>query len=105
MVCTGVTEPNFGLDTSRTEPTAERVSGAGGGRGKADEDGEDENGEDDGEYVVNGQKIRTSKAQEADVIMLLARTGPRGEGGESGSSRFDGLSLFFHRLRRRPGWH
>ena len=27
--------------------------------------------------------------------MLLARTGPRGEGGESGSSRFDGLSLFF----------
>ena len=31
MVCTGVTEPNAGLDTSRTETTAERVSDADGG--------------------------------------------------------------------------
>ena len=78
MVCTGVTEPNSGLDTSRTETTAERT-----------DDGESD------EYVVSGQKIWTSKAQEADVIMLLARTAPREEAVESGGSRFDGLSLFF----------
>jgi acyl-CoA dehydrogenase len=69
MVCTGVTEPNAGTDTSRVETFAER---------------------DGNEYVLNGQKIWTSKAQEADVIMLLARTAPREE-----SDRFGGLSLFF----------
>jgi len=69
MVCTGVTEPNAGLDTSRIETTAER---------------------DGDRYVVNGQKIWTSKAQEADLIMLLARTAPREE-----TDRFGGLTLFF----------
>lgn len=56
QVCTGVTEPNAGTDTSRIETTA---------RNKGDE------------YIVNGQKIWTFKAQEADVIMLLTRTEPR----------------------------
>ncbi len=69
MVCTGVTEPNAGLDTSEIETYAQR---------KGDE------------YVVNGQKIWTSKAQEADVIMLLARTSAREQ-----SDRFGGMSLFF----------
>lgn len=69
QVCTGVTEPNAGTDTSRIEVTAER---------------------DGDEYVVNGQKIWTSKAQEADVIMLLARTKSREE-----ADRFGGLTLFF----------
>lgn len=69
MVCTGVTEPNAGMDTSRVETFAERREDT---------------------YVVNGQKIWTSKAQEADVIMLLARTSPRRE-----TNRFGGLSLFF----------
>lgn len=69
MVCTGVTEPNAGTDTSRIETFAER---------------------DGDEYVVNGQKIWTSKAQEADVIMLLTRTTPRED-----ADRFGGLSLFF----------
>ena len=69
QVCTGVTEPNAGTDTSRIETTAER---------------------DGDEYVVNGQKIWTSKAQEADVIMLLTRTAPREE-----TDRFDGMTLFF----------
>jgi len=69
MVCTGVTEPNAGTDTSRVETTAER---------------------DGDEYVVDGQKIWTSKAQEADVIMLLARTDERDP-----DDRFAGLSLFF----------
>ncbi|MEF8878060.1 MAG: acyl-CoA dehydrogenase family protein [Haloarculaceae archaeon] len=69
MVCTGVTEPNAGTDTSRIETTAER-------------DGE--------EYVVDGQKLWTTKAGQADVIMLLVRTSPRDP-----EDRFDGLTLFF----------
>ncbi|MFB6164154.1 MAG: acyl-CoA dehydrogenase family protein [Haloarculaceae archaeon] len=69
QVCTGVTEPNAGLDTSQIETTATR-------------EGE--------EYVVDGQKIWTSKAQEADVIMLLARTGE-----PEPDDRYAGLSLFF----------
>jgi len=69
QVCTGVTEPDAGLDTASVETTARR-------------EGE--------EYVVDGQKIWTSKAQEADVIMLLARTGDPGP-----DDRHAGLSLFF----------
>jgi acyl-CoA dehydrogenase len=69
QVCTGVTEPNAGLDTASIETTAERQGDA---------------------YVVDGQKIWTSKAQEADVIMLLARTGD-----PTPDSRHAGLSLFF----------
>ena len=69
MVCTGVTEPNAGTDTSRIETTADR---------------------DGDEYVVNGQKIWTTKAGQADVIMLLARTSPRDP-----DDRFGGLTLLF----------
>jgi acyl-CoA dehydrogenase len=69
QVCTGVTEPNAGTDTSRIETTARR----------------------DGEaYVVDGQKIWTSKAGEADLIMLLVRTTPRED-----ADRFGGMTLFF----------
>jgi acyl-CoA dehydrogenase len=68
LLCVGVTEPNAGLDTSRIETTAER---------------------DGDEYVVNGQKIWTSRAQVADLITLLVRTEPREE-----SDRFGGLTLF-----------
>jgi acyl-CoA dehydrogenase len=69
MVCTGVTEPNAGTDTSRIETTAER---------------------DGDEYVVDGQKLWTTKAGQADVIMLLVRTSPRDP-----EDRFDGLTLLF----------
>jgi acyl-CoA dehydrogenase len=69
QVCTGVTEPNAGTDTSRIETFAER---------------------DGDEYVVNGQKIWTSKAQEADVVMLLTRTSLREE-----SDQLGGMTLFF----------
>jgi len=74
MVCTGVTEPNAGTDTSRIETAAVR---------------------DGDEYRVSGQKIWTSKAQEADVIMLLARTGEAPD-----DDRFGGLSLFFTEFDR-----
>jgi len=69
QVCTGVTEPNAGTDTSRIETYARR-------------DGE--------EYVVDGQKIWTSKAGQADLMMLLARTTPRED-----ADRFGGMTLFF----------
>jgi acyl-CoA dehydrogenase len=69
QVCTGVTEPNAGTDTSRIETVAER--------------------EGDG-YRVNGQKIWTSKAQHAGVIMLLTRTAPR-----DAEDRLGGMTLFF----------
>ncbi|MFB6310240.1 MAG: acyl-CoA dehydrogenase family protein [Salinirussus sp.] len=69
MVCTGVTEPNAGLNTPAIETRAER---------------------DGDEYVINGQKIWTSKAQEADVIMLLTRTSDYDP-----DNRLDGMTLFF----------
>ena len=73
--CFGVTEPNVGLDTTSLETKAEK-SGNG--------------------YVVNGRKIWTSTAQEADKILLLARTTPK----EERASRTDGLSLFYTDLDR-----
>ncbi len=66
-VAFGVTEPDAGTDTSRVAT-------------KATEDGK-------GGWLINGRKIWTSKALEAEVCLLLARTD-----GAPGS--FDGLSLF-----------
>ncbi len=66
-VAFGVTEPDAGTDTSRiaTRATDDGIGG----------------------WVINGRKIWTSKALEAEVCLLLARTD-----GAPGS--FDGLSLF-----------
>ena len=47
-------------------------------------------------YVVNGQKIWTSTAQQADKIVLLARTTPL----EECARPTDGLSLFYTDLDR-----
>lgn len=55
-VAFGVTEPDAGTDTTRITTRAER-------RGD--------------QYVVNGRKVWTSKALEADRILLLVRTTPR----------------------------
>jgi acyl-CoA dehydrogenase len=68
--CFGVTEPDAGLDTSKIKTRAVR---------------------DGDRYIVNGQKIWTSTAQQADKIILLARTTPIEECGR----RLDGLSLFY----------
>jgi acyl-CoA dehydrogenase len=73
--CFGVTEPDAGLDTGRLKTRAERTP----------------NG-----YVVHGQKIWTSTAQQADKILLLARTMPR----EQCRRSVDGLTLFFTDLDR-----
>jgi len=68
--CFGVTEPDAGLDTARIKTRA--VS-------KGDH------------YVVHGQKLWTSTAQQADKIVLLARTTPI----EECARPTDGLTLFF----------
>lgn len=64
----GVTEPTSGTDTLALKTTARR-------------EGDD--------YVVNGQKIWTSRAEHSDLMLLLARTTPR----EKAASKTDGLSV------------
>jgi acyl-CoA dehydrogenase len=73
--CFGVTEPDAGLDTSRIKTRAVRSGD---------------------HYVVNGQKIWTSTAQQADKIVLLARTTPI----EECAKPTDGLTLFYADLDR-----
>lgn len=65
----GVTEPSSGTDTSSIKTTAVRHSD---------------------HYVVNGQKIWTSRAEHSDLMLLLARTTPK----EQVNKRTDGLSIF-----------
>ena len=73
--CFGVTEPDAGLDTSRIKTRAVRQGD---------------------HYVVNGQKIWTSTAQQADKVVLLARTTPI----EACAKPTDGLTLFYADLDR-----
>jgi acyl-CoA dehydrogenase len=74
LMAFGVTEPTAGVDTSRIRTKAEKV---------------------DGGWVVNGQKVWISNAQNADKILLLARTSPRNE-----AKPLDGMTLFFTDLDR-----
>jgi len=74
--CFGVTEPDAGLNTTQIKTRAERSGNS---------------------YVVNGKKIWTTTAQEADKIMLLARTTPL----EECDKPIDGLSLFYTDLDRK----
>ena len=73
--CFGVTEPDAGLDTSKIKTRAVR---------KGDR------------YIVNGQKIWTSTAQQADKVVLLARTTPI----DQCARPTDGLTLFYADLDR-----
>jgi acyl-CoA dehydrogenase len=50
-------------------------------------------------YVVNGQKIWTSRAEHSDLMLLLARTTPR----EQAKSRTAGLSVFLVDMREAKG--
>jgi acyl-CoA dehydrogenase len=70
----GVTEPTSGSETLALSTSAVR-------------DGED--------YVVNGQKIWTSRAEHSDFMILLARTTPR----DQIKSRMDGLSVVMLDMR------
>jgi alkylation response protein AidB-like acyl-CoA dehydrogenase len=71
----GVTEPTSGTDTLSLRTTAVR-------------DGDD--------YVVNGQKIWTSRAEYSDLMVLLARTTPRADV----AKRTEGLSVFLLDMRQ-----
>ena len=73
-----VTEPTAGTDTTSITTTAVR-------RGDR--------------YVVNGQKVWTSRVQHSDLMILLARTSPAPEGGK----RSEGLSIFIVDLRDAVG--
>jgi acyl-CoA dehydrogenase len=75
LMCFAVTEPNAGLDTTKLKTRAERR---------------------DGGYLVNGEKIWISVAQEANKMMLLARTTPLNQV----KRKAEGLSLFFTDLDR-----
>jgi alkylation response protein AidB-like acyl-CoA dehydrogenase len=65
----GVTEPTSGTDTTSLKTFARREGDF---------------------YVVNGQKIWTSRAEHSDLMLLLARTTPREEVGK----KTEGLSVF-----------
>ncbi|MBK6490377.1 MAG: acyl-CoA/acyl-ACP dehydrogenase [Sphingomonadales bacterium] len=74
----GVTEPTSGTDTLSLKTTAKR---------------------DGDHYIVNGQKIWTSRAEHSDLMLLLARTTPR----EHVSKRTDGLSVFLVDMKAAVG--
>jgi acyl-CoA dehydrogenase len=74
----GVTEPDAGSDTTQLKTTAVR-------RG-------------DG-YVVNGRKMFISRAQQSDLMLLLARTTPA----DQVKRRTDGLSVFLIDIRGLKG--
>ncbi|WP_407529558.1 acyl-CoA dehydrogenase family protein [Methylobacterium oryzisoli] len=74
----GVTEPTSGTDTAALKTTARREGD---------------------HYVVNGQKIWTSRAEHSDLMLLLARTTPPREGGK----RTEGLSVLLVDMREAVG--
>jgi acyl-CoA dehydrogenase len=73
-----VTEPSTGSDTTQLKTRAERKGDV---------------------YVVNGQKIWTSRALHSDLMLLLARTTPV----DQVKKRTDGLSVFLVDLREAKG--
>jgi alkylation response protein AidB-like acyl-CoA dehydrogenase len=74
----GVTEPTSGTDTLSLRTTAVR---------------------DGDHYIINGQKVWTSRAEHSDLLLLLARTTPR----EQAKSRTGGLSVFLVDMRLAQG--
>jgi acyl-CoA dehydrogenase len=74
----GVTEPTSGSDTLNLRTTAVREGD---------------------HYVINGQKIWTSRAEHSDLLLLLARTTAR----EQARKRTEGLSVFLVDMRLAQG--
>ena len=75
----GVTEPTSGTDTLSLRTTARR--------------------EGNDHYVINGQKLWTSRAEHSDLMLLLARTAPK----EKAKKRTDGLSVFLVDMKLAQG--
>jgi len=71
----GVTEPTSGTDTLALRTTAVKKNNS--------------------TYVVNGQKVWTSRAEHSDLMLLLARTTPK----EDTQKRTEGLSVFLVDMR------
>ena len=74
----GVTEPTSGTDTTSLRTFARREGDY---------------------YVVNGQKVWTSRAEHSDLMLLLARTTPK----EETVKRTEGLSTFIVDMRAALG--
>jgi acyl-CoA dehydrogenase len=74
----GVTEPTSGSDTLNLRTTAVREGD---------------------HYIINGQKIWTSRAEHSDLLLLIARTTSR----EAAKTRTDGLSVFLVDMRLAQG--
>ena len=70
----GVSEPSSGTDTTSLQCTARREGDT---------------------YVINGQKIWTSRAEHSDLLVLLARTTPR----DQVAKKTQGLSVFLVDMR------
>ncbi|MFV0297493.1 MAG: acyl-CoA dehydrogenase family protein [Hyphomicrobiaceae bacterium] len=74
----GVTEPTTGSDTTQLKTRAEKKGN---------------------KYVVNGQKVWTSRVMQSDLLLLLARTTPL----DQVKRRTEGLSVFLVDLREATG--
>lgn len=74
----GVTEPGSGTDTTSLRTFARREGDT---------------------YVINGQKIWTSRAEHSDLMLLLARTTPR----DQVAKKTEGLSTFIVDMRTALG--
>jgi alkylation response protein AidB-like acyl-CoA dehydrogenase len=74
----GVTEPTSGTDTTALRTTARREGD---------------------KYIINGQKIWTSRAEHSDLMLLLARTTPR----DQVAKKTEGLSTFIVDMRTAKG--
>jgi hypothetical protein len=75
LMAFGVTEPTAGVDTSRIKTRAERQGDR---------------------WVINGQKVWTTNGQNANKILLLARTSARDE-----NRPLEGMTLFFAEMDRK----
>lgn len=74
----GVTEPTTGSDTTKLKTTAVRQGDR---------------------YIVNGQKVFTSRVQQSDIMLLLARTTPL----DQVKKKSEGLSVFLVDLHDAKG--
>lgn len=74
----GVTEPNSGTDTLALRTFARR---------------------DGDHYIIDGQKVWTSRAEHSDLMLLIARTTPRDKVEKKG----DGLSVFVVDMNKAIG--
>lgn len=74
----GVTEPGSGTDTGALKTTARREGD---------------------HFVINGQKIWTSRAEHSDLMLLLARTTPL----SAGMKKTDGLSVILVDMAQSRG--